>query len=118
MIPLRVGVALLMAGFVFLGCSDSAKKPDQPGQKSSGNPLTAPVDYLDAAARAKKKAVNTVDQVGMDQSIQLFYAQEGRYPKSLNELVRPDYLSRLPDPPPGMKFNYDPATGKFSIVPQ
>src|SRR5438046_2547153 len=102
---------LLMAGFVFSGCGDSPKKEAKPNPSaSSGNPITAPVDYLGAAAQAQKKAVTTVDTVGISQAIQMFYAQEGRYPKNLNELVAPDYLSRLPTPPPGMKFNYDPAT--------
>ena len=114
----RIGLALLMAGFILSGCSDSAKKPDQPGQKSSGNPLTAPADYLNSAAQARNRAIKTVDDAGLNQSIQLFYAQEGRYPKNLNELVRPDYLSRLPQPPPGMKFDYNPETGKLNVVPQ
>src|SRR5262249_54284436 len=108
-----------MAGFVLSGCSDSSKPP--PGQNpstSSGNPVTAPVDYLGAAARAQKQSVLTVDTVGINKAIQLFSANEGRYPKSLNEIVGPDYLPSLPSPPPGMKFNYDPASGKFSIVPQ
>ena len=112
-------LALLMAGFFLSGCSDSSKtQPKQNSSTSSGNPITAPVDYLGAAAQAQKKAVTTVDTVGINQAIQLFVANEGRYPKSLNEIVGPDYLPRLPSPPPGMKFNYDPATGKFSIVPQ
>ena len=109
---------LSMAGFIFSGCSDSAKKPDPSSQKSSGNPLTAPVDYLNSAAQARNKAIKTLDDAGLNQSIQLFYAQEGRFPKNLNELVRPDYLTRLPQPPPGMKFDYDPATGKLKVVPQ
>src|SRR5258708_4069120 len=112
-------LALLMAGFVLSGCGDSAKNQAKSSpSNSSGNPLTAPVDYLGAAAQAQKKAVTTVDTVGISQAIQMFYAQEGRFPKNLNELVGPDYLSRLPAPPAGMKFNYDPATGRFNVVPQ
>jgi len=36
----------------------------------------------------------------------------------LNELVSPNYLPRLPSPPPGMKFDYNPATGQVKVVPQ
>jgi len=48
----------------------------------------------------------------------MFYAQEGRYPKNLDELVGPNYLSRLPAPPPGMKFDYNPGTGQLKVVPK
>jgi hypothetical protein len=119
MVPIRTGIALLMAGCFLSGCSDSPKsQPNSTPSKSSGNPLTAPVDYLGAAANAKKSTVKTVDEVGMKKTIQMFYAAEGRFPKSLNELVAPDYLSSLPAPPPGMKFDYNPATGDFKVVPQ
>jgi hypothetical protein len=112
-------LVLSMAGFLLLGCSDSSKTPPKENPSaSSGNPITAPVDYLGAVSKAQKQSISTVDSVGINQAIQLFYANEGRYPKSLNEIVGPDYLPHLPAPPAGMKFNYDPATGKFSIVPQ
>ena len=108
-----------MAGFVLAGCSDSSKpQPKQNSSTSSGNPITAPVDYLGAVSKAQKQSISTVDTVGINQAIQLFYVNEGRFPKSLNEIVGPDYLPHLPPPPPGTKFNYDAATGKFSIVPQ
>jgi len=109
-----------MAGFLFVGCGpaeQSSAKPEKPAT-SSGNPLTAPVDYLGAINKAKKTADKTVQGVGITQAIQLFYAQEGRYPKSLNELVGPNYLSTLPQPPAGMKFAYNPQTGAFKIVPK
>lgn len=110
---------LLMAGFFLSGCSDSSKtQPKQNSSTSSGNPVTAPVDYLGAVSKAQKQSISTVDTVGINQAIQMFYANEGRFPKSLNEIVGPDYLPKLPPPPAGMKFNYDAATGKFSIVPQ
>jgi hypothetical protein len=109
---------LLMVGFLISGCGDSSKTQPQSGSKSSGNPVTAPVDYLGAAAQAKKTSMATVEQVGINQTIQSFYVNEGRYPKDLNELVKPDYLSKLPTPPPGMKFDYNPATGQFKVVPQ
>jgi len=108
-------VPLSMAGCLLLGCSKSEPTPPA---KSSGNPITAPVDYLGAVAQGQKRAMKTLDQAGLNQTIQMFYANEGRFPKDLNELVKPDYLSKLPVPPPGMKFNYNPATGELKVVPQ
>jgi len=113
----HLGLAL-MAGLILSGCSDSAKKPDQSSQKSSGNPLTAPVDYLNSAAQARNRAIKTVDDAGLNQSIQLFYAQEGRYPKDLNELVSQGTIPSIPKPPAGMKYDYDATTGRIKVVPQ
>jgi hypothetical protein len=110
---------VLLTGLIFTGCQKeepSASKPTN--TSSSGNPLTAPVDYLGAAAKAKQSAVKTLDTAGLNQTVQLFFAQEGRYPKTLNELVRPNYLSKLPEPPFGTKFDYDPASGEVKVVPK
>src|SRR5678815_4524971 len=74
---------------------------------SSGNPLTAPVDYLGAAAKAKKLADKTVSAVGINQAIQLYQAQEGQLPKTLNDLVAKQYLPSIPPPPAGMKYDYN-----------
>ena len=106
----------LVTGLFFCGCS----KSNEPAKSSTqgGNPLTAPADYLDAMAKAKKSADKTVTGVGIQQTIQLFFAQEGRFPKDLNELVKPDYLSALPAPPNGMKYDYNAQTGVFKVVPK
>ena len=83
---------------------------------SSGNPVTAPVDYLGAVVRAKKSAEKTIDTVNLNQAIQQFSVGEGRYPKDLNELVTEKYLPRLPDAPYGMKFVYEAKTGQVKVV--
>src|ERR1041384_1470392 len=76
---------------------------------SSGNPLTAPVDYLGTLAKGKQSSEKTIEVASINQAIQLFYAQEGRYPKDLNELVTEKYLPKVPAPPYGMKMSYDSA---------
>ena len=106
----------LMAGLIFAGCKkeDAQKSSTEPG----GNPVTAPVDYLAAAAKAKQNAAKTVSSAGLDKAIQLFAANEGRYPKDLNELVRPDYLNAIPPPPAGMQYSYNPTNGVVKVVPK
>src|SRR5712671_4824696 len=114
-----LGIALLMAGPFLSGCGKSESPPPANAAKpSSGNPLTAPVDYLGAAAQAQKKSIKTLDEAGLNQTVQMFYAGEGRFPKDLNELVKPDYLTKLPAPPAGMKFDYNPTTGQVKVVPK
>ena len=109
-----------VAGLFFLtGCGKKEEvTPPTTNTASSGNPLTAPVDYLGAAANAKKSAEKTLDTAGLNQAIQMFYATEGRYPKTLNELVGTGQLSKLPSAPAGMKYDYNPKTGQVKVVPQ
>ncbi len=114
---MRINLFLtLLVGLLVAGCGK--KEAAKSETSSSGNPVTAPADYLGAVAKAKKVAEKTVDTAGLQKSIDLFQAQEGRLPNSLNELVGPNYLSKLPPPPAGMKFDYNPKTGQLKVVPQ
>ncbi len=108
---------VLLAGFLFVGCKKEAAPPtDASSHSSGGNPLTAPADYLGAAANAKKSADKTLISAGIDQAVKMFSAQEGRMPRDLNELV-PQYLKSIPTPPVGMKYSYDAKTGEVKVVP-
>ena len=110
------GALLLLAGFVFAGCKKKeATANDVSGQPAGASPVTAPADYLGAAANAKHSADKTLLAAGVDQAVKMFSAQEGRMPKDLNELV-PKYLKSIPSPPAGMKFSYDARTGEVKVV--
>jgi hypothetical protein len=112
---------LLLGGLALAGCGQKEEKSTASStneNNSTGNPLTAPVDYLGAVAKAKKSAEKTVETVGLNQAIQQFSAAEGRYPKDLNELVTEKYLPKIPAAPYGMKIVYDAAKGEVKVVPQ
>jgi hypothetical protein len=109
--PLSICVAGIL---VLTGCGNKEEKPES--KSGSGNPLTAPVDYLGAVHQAQKSAVRTVDIVGLQQGIQMFQAQEGRNPRDLNELVAKQYLPRIPTAPAGMRYVYNPASGEVRAV--
>jgi hypothetical protein len=98
-------------------CLWGCGKKSEPA-KVGDNPITAPVDYLGAVNKAQKSAVKTLGTVSLDQAIKTFFEQENRYPKSLDELVSSGTLPKLPAPPNGMKFDYDPAAGTIKIVPK
>ena len=112
----------MLAGALFLtGCGNktnssaaSAGATNTPGS----NPLNAPADYLGAIVDAKQRAVKTIDTVSLDQAIQNFSVEHGRYPKDLDELVQTKVLPKLPDPPHGMKFIYDANTGSVKVEQQ
>jgi len=123
---IRPSILIPAAGFLFIlaagfGCSKKEtpkSSTSTPASSSSGaNPLTAPADYLGAAAKAQQSAGKTLSNAGLDQAVKLFYAQEGRFPKDLKELV-PGYLGSIPPPPRGMKYSYDAATGTVKVAPQ
>jgi len=107
---------LLVAGFVFYGCEKKTPKAGDASSSSSGNPITAPVDYLAVQAKAKKMADKTLSSAGLSQAIGMFQAEKGRLPKDLNELV-PDYLPKIPPPPAGMKYDYNASAGTIKVVP-
>ena len=97
---------------------DTSAAANNPPASSSGNPVTAPVDYLGAVGKAKRSADATLETASINKAVQSFYVQEGRFPKDLKELNRPGYLPQMPQPPPGMKFDYNPQTGEVKVVPQ
>jgi len=94
------------------------KKNSHLDSNSSGNPLTAPVDYLGAVAKAKRTAEKVTEEASLSKHIQMFFSQEGRYPRNLDELVTEKYIPAVPPPPFGHKFQYNPASGEFKVVRQ
>ncbi|PYK98901.1 MAG: hypothetical protein DME18_01450 [Verrucomicrobia bacterium] len=111
----------LLLVLAVVGCSKKEAKPTASATNenySSGNPVTAPVDYLGAIAKAKKSSEKTIDTVALNQAVQQFNVTEGRYPKDLNELVTEKYMPRLPEPPYGMKIVYEASTGTVKVVPK
>ncbi len=104
------------------GCGDDTSKKtasatNAPARYDSGNPLTAPGDYLGAVVQAKNHSEKVIDVAYINQAIQLFNASEGRMPKDLNELV-PNYLGKMPETPFGTKLVYDATAGTVKVVKQ
>jgi hypothetical protein len=73
--------------------------------------------YVKSLGEAQKTADKTIDVSYINQAIQLFNVQEGRYPKNLQELV-PNYVAKIPDAPAGSKIVYDQTNGTVKVVQQ
>jgi len=116
-LPLSFGLA---AGLLLAGCgAESDKSATATNTTSSGSsPAEAPAGYLGAITKAQQNAVKTVDTVSLNQAIQLFSVDKGRYPKDLNELVQEKYVREMPIPPFGTKIVYDADAGKVQVVKQ
>ncbi len=118
---------LALVGLLLAGCqkpsesssssTDSKPAPLDPSKSAvSGNPAMAPVDYGATLAKGKKSSEAKIAIAEFDKAIQMFEASESRKPKSLDELLKSGYLTKMPKVPYGMKFTYDPKTGKVDVV--
>ena len=98
---------LVLAAVAFLaaGC----------GKSSAPQQATNPADVDNPLVNAKRTADKAIDTAALNQAIQLFNVQEGRLPKTLQELV-PKYVGKIPDAPLGYKISYDAVKGEVSVV--
>ncbi len=69
-------------------------------------------EQLKAVNGQVSRASDTTARINIQRAIDTYYAETGRYPATLDELV-PQYLPSLPVTPAGTPYAYDPATGKL-----
>jgi len=97
------------------GCNEAKQSSAKSSSSGEGSVATAPVDYLNSAAQAQKKAVKTIDLVAINKAVEAFYVQEGRFPKALEELEAKGLMRAVPLAPAGMKLNYDTNSGVVTM---
>lgn len=109
-------LALLMSG---CGAKEESAAPADSSTGSSastsGNPLTAPVDYLGALAKAKNSSEVKIGTTSIQGGIRMYEAEHGKRPASLDELVKSGHLRSLPKLPPTIKWSYDADTGAVTV---
>jgi stage V sporulation protein SpoVS len=111
----------LVAGLVVTGCGkhdDSSTTSTTVTSVNNSQPPPAATGYAGTLVNAQQAAVKTVDLVSLNQAVQLFNVQEGRFPTDLNELVSKQYIGKLPAAPNGMKLVYDSTQGKVTAARQ
>ena len=108
---ISIAVVVLLAG-----CGGKSSSGPQ-GTNSVNTATNGFGGYVKSLGEAQKAADKTIDVTSINQEIQLFNVQEGRYPKSLQELV-PNYLAKIPNAPPGYKIIYDATSGTVKVVQQ
>jgi hypothetical protein len=117
-----LAIILVATGLAMTGCGKKAETSQKPpatnttSTSDTNSYLGGPVDYLGAINRAQKVAIKTIDTASLRKNIDLFFAQEDRYPKDLDELIAKHYLPELPKLPRGMVYDYDPKTGALKVL--
>jgi hypothetical protein len=115
-------VSLSVFSILVSGCQkkEELPAPEPPPSKvpAASNNAAAPSGYLGAIGRAEQSMEKTVDTAALNNAVQLFNAQEGHAPESLDELVQKKYIGKLPTPPFGTKLQYDKSKGTVSVVKQ
>ena len=106
-------LSAVVAGLL-AGC-DKGASPQAQDAPAAAAATNGPAGYLGTLVQAKKTADKTIDVSYLNQAVQLFNTQEGRYPKTLSELV-PNYVAKLPDAPVGYQISYDAARGEVKVV--
>jgi ABC-type glycerol-3-phosphate transport system substrate-binding protein len=106
----------IAAAALLAGCSGKSGSSAQ-GTNTVNTATNGFGGYVKGMTEDKKTADKTIDVTSINQELQLFNVQEGRYPKTLQELV-PGYMAKIPDAPIGSKLVYDPNAGTVKVVSQ
>ena len=114
----RILPVLAMA-VVLAGCGDDNSKTASNTATTPASPTVTntpySMNYLGTLAAADKQAVKTVDVASLNKALSEFNVQEGRFPKTLQELV-PSYIAHVPEAPFGYKLNYDATAGEVTVT--
>ena len=106
---------ILIIGLLSSACSNQSE-PDI-NENSSGNPASAPVDYLGAVNKGRKKAIIDTGLMQVNSALNQYKATSLKPAGSLQELISEGLLAELPKLPTGMKWQYNPQTGEASVTP-
>jgi len=103
-------VTLLLAG-----CDDANEPAQRARSFPDGDAASVPAAPSGPLGASPQKVAKTIDLAAINKTIENFYVQEGRFPKSLAELEDKSYVRALPSPPPGTKFDYDTNSGVVTL---
>ena len=95
--------------FTLLSISCGNQPTPDINENSSGNPATAPVDYLGAVNKGRKKAVTDTALNQVNGAINQYKASNSRPPRYLNELISEGLLAELPRITRRQKMDLQPA---------
>ncbi len=96
------------------GGQSQEQQPPRQESRESGNPATAPADYVGAVLNAQQHASVRMSIITVSEAVKGFKAFEGRLPNDLEEVAHM-IPGGIPDLPAGLSFHYDPETGEVTV---
>jgi hypothetical protein len=116
-------VGVVAASLILTGCIEKRRPSGSPQKPPAANPTDGEqgakgpgAEYGRNLANAEKKAAEVTGLTTLVRAVQQYQVVEGRYPSSLDDLVANRYLQKIPRPPRGKRFTYDPPTGKVDMA--
>jgi hypothetical protein len=107
----------MAAGALLAGCSGKSDSTAPQGTNTVNTATNGFGGYVKSLGEAQKTANKTIDVTSINKALELFNVQEGRFPKTLQELV-PNYMPKIPDAPAGFKLVYDATNGTVKLAQQ
>ncbi|MCL5408598.1 MAG: hypothetical protein M1135_01035 [Candidatus Omnitrophica bacterium] len=114
---IKIYMVITICLFISVGLTACSKKSKEKNTGSGITPSNLPEKYGQVQVNALNEGKATDDVAFLKSEIEVFYMKEGRYPKSLQELVSMGIIkqNQMPKPPEGMQFIYNPKTGNVSF---
>jgi hypothetical protein len=106
---------VMLAGCVCLLFFSGCRKKSASNSGEELNPMNAAAKYGNVMSRTLKQAKSMDSTLYIKNKITSFQVQEGRYPQSLQELVEKGFIEKIPDPPKGMQYVYNPGNGSLKV---
>ena len=110
---MKAACVFLPVAVLLWGCNDAGQSTEK--SPRDGSIANAPAEYVNSMGQAQKTATKTIDVAAINKAVEAFYVQEGRFPKALAELEDKGFMRAIPQPPPGMKLNYDTNSGVVTM---
>jgi len=73
-------------------------------------------DHRDMIEHTRKRRAAADNIQRITDNISRFQIEMGRFPTNLYEIVRVGYIKKIPAPPPGLAYRYDPVYGNLNMV--
>ena len=80
----------------------------------AGCGMDNPIDNVKTQIEARQEVPKITQAIEAERAVQAYVAKHGSNPASIEELEKSE--GALKKPPPGMKYSYDPESGKIELV--
>lgn len=103
-------LALLAAG----GCRQERSRIMSDDEQQEA--MEGPRDYREMLNRARAKQSEADIRTELEQGVARFRHARSRLPTNLYELLSSGIMTRMPEPPPGQVYTYDPVHGNVGLA--